>query len=405
MANTGQASAGLPEPSDTTVPDRTERRPWLGVLIATIVAGLILVFFLIPHVILYPATPDAPERPDYSVALQTQRATNDALQEEIDRLESLLGAGICRMDEDLVIPREINPAHRREGTLQPVPDEERYEPADIAPTPERARVEDETDGEASHVSLLEMLDRSTFFVFGFTHEGNLGLGTGFAVADDRIVTNHHVVAEIDPNTLHVANNAIGGAKPAQVETVSHGGDLGQRDYAILRVPGAGTLSTLSFYETPERLLPIVAAGFPGLIIRTDSRLQELARGDLTAVPAMAVTDGIITVIQESEGLSVIGHMADVSPGNSGGPLVDRCGRVVGINTYIRAASEIAARINYALAADDLGSFLADAGINVAVEDEPCAPETIVAEAPPIADPADDGSLAAPPTPDDGASHE
>ena len=374
-------SSGDPNMSTDGDSERPNRRHgWLGVLIAAVVAGLVLLFLLLPNVLLYPPVPEAPEQPDYSVALEAQRATNEALEEEIARLEDLLGAGVCRLDGDLMIPRDLDPELRREGSLEPIPDEDLYTPADFPPTPDATRIERSAEGAEFEGSLIELLDRSTVLVMADTAEGGVSFGSGFAVGPDRVLTNHHVVADARPNGVFISNQEIGGAHQAEVESLSPGYGFGQRDYALLRVLDVDDLEPFHFHPAAARLSQVIAAGFPTLIIESDSNFQDLIRGDRTAVPAMAVTEGIVTVTQNPETLALVGHTADISPGNSGGPLVDMCGRVIGINTFIRTGPESMGRINYALRSDDVAAFLADAGLAVVSDDADCAPQVMIAEA-------------------------
>ncbi len=69
-------------------------------------------------------------------------------------------------------------------------------------------------------------------------------------------------------------------------------------------------------------------------MQTDQNFQALLDGNIQSVPELAVTDGLISAVQNlPSGLVVMPHTAAISRGNSGGPLVDRCGRVVGVNTF------------------------------------------------------------------------
>ena len=76
----------------------------------------------------------------------------------------------------------------------------------------------------------------------------------------------------------------------------------------------------------EKAQEVIAAGFPG---------EDLVRQLKQEVkPDSIFTRGSIRVIESYGGrFPVINHDADIRKGNSGGPLVDRCGRVVGVNTY------------------------------------------------------------------------
>jgi S1-C subfamily serine protease len=49
--------------------------------------------------------------------------------------------------------------------------------------------------------------------------------------------------------------------------------------------------------------------------------------------------------------------ASVNPGNSGGPLVDLAGKVVGVNTFIMGSAGQSAGVNFAISAQDVQAFL------------------------------------------------
>ena len=63
--------------------------------------------------------------------------------------------------------------------------------------------------------------------------------------------------------------------------------------------------------------------------------------DLTGLyaPEVVLSKGTVSAIQNKErNTPMVLHSADISAGNSGGPLIDSCGRGVGINTYIVTVS-------------------------------------------------------------------
>ncbi len=140
-------------------------------------------------------------------------------------------------------------------------------------------------------------------------------GSGFFItADGKIVTNNHVVTGAGALTV-----LIGGETkdryPARLLGVSECSDL-----AVLELVDAGTYPALS-WSTKAVVPPLetYAAGFP--------------LGD----PEYTVTRGVVSKAEASGDTSwasvrhVIEHDANIQPGNSGGPLVDADGKLIGVN--------------------------------------------------------------------------
>lgn len=152
-----------------------------------------------------------------------------------------------------------------------------------------------------------------------------GHGAGFVLnAQGHIATNHHVVAG---GGRIVARH---GDRTALAETVWASERL---DLAVLRVRNnrLGALRPLPLAVAPPApLLDVLAVGFPG------------AANAVTAAIAPSYSEGSVgRVVEGTWGLGrvrIVQHSADINPGNSGGPLLDACGRVVGVNTAFAAAS-------------------------------------------------------------------
>src|SRR5262249_19408117 len=96
----------------------------------------------------------------------------------------------------------------------------------------------------------------------------------------------------------------------------------------------------------------------------------LPRGSVTAskltasdIPDAALTSGAVVVIESRDGPApVILHRASFSSLTSGGPMVDDCGRVLGINTYVRTSDRGGEAMNYALASVSALAFLKQQGV-------------------------------------------
>ena len=135
-----------------------------------------------------------------------------------------------------------------------------------------------------------------------------GHGTGFAVGDGSyILTNSHVVGDAKAVTLVTSSElSIDGT----VDVVSR-----ERDVAVIRIQGLRLPPIHINTTVPDTGAQVYAVGSP---------LDESMSG--------SVTSGIISGLRMMDGYVWIQSDTAVSPGNSGGPLIDSRGSVVGIAT-------------------------------------------------------------------------
>lgn len=152
-----------------------------------------------------------------------------------------------------------------------------------------------------------------------------GSGSGFLINDQgHFVTNHHVVEG-------GRNFAVQrGLRSAPADLIWQSADL---DLAVIRI--AGNLSGLRplplALSAPLPLQDVVSIGYPGAadtILTSNEATPSFTEGAVGRV-----VDGSWNNVQ----LRIIQHNADINPGSSGGPLLDRCGRAVGVNTAGPAA--------------------------------------------------------------------
>ncbi len=370
MAPRPAAAAPVPPPPTLPVPPPAVPAPravssawnwWLlpvGVLVALIFLGLgfwlgwqliserIAAQRLVAHVA------DASRIDDQ---VRRQRETNEALQREIEQARQALQGDVCRPEgfgQSPLTPPQVTP----------------MQPSSLPPTP--------AGQQAFTGTLIELLDQATVLVMGPLANGQgVGTGTGFVVAPGVVVTNAHVVAPLDPQRVYVVNRRLGRPIVAQVAAQTPDPAPGRPDFALLRLPAdAPALSPLGLTRVASRLDPVIAAGFPQAIMQTDANFQALLEGNTRTIPELAVTDGLISAVQNlPSGLTVMPHTAAISRGNSGGPLVDRCGRVVGVNTFGFFNAEQGERVSYAQKEDSLVAFLTANGVAVTELTGACQP--------------------------------
>lgn len=230
--------------------------------------------------------------------------------------------------------------------------------AEIAPTPpvdpNTAQVQPQVNpGQGNASVLATLLKRSTVIIVTKS-----GTGSGFFVSRDQILTNRHVVEDAD-NKYWVGNKALAQLLPAELVGTSASSRIGSPDFALLKLKSGSSDTFLSFSDMlPSELQNVIATGYPGFVISGDESYRRMMGGDVRSVPETALTSGAVTFIQNPTSQSpVILHYAAISPGNSGGPLTDECGRVVGVNTFVRGTDGANARMNYSLAASSAIRFL------------------------------------------------
>lgn len=412
-ANGAVAPLAMPPAATVAAPaGAVPRIAWVPLTVLLCLAVLVLLWLLLPSTrIAFPYT--APVAPASTVdAAAAQEATLRALAERKQQLEAALAGAQCRVDGVLELPggRSLDGA-----LLPPVgsPKPATETPAEVAPvlplSPGQLSV-----GEAETTeTLLKRLEGGTVLVMARNGE-TVSTGTGFSIGDGLIISNAHVLEPVgETGEVFVIHKSFAQPLPARIIKVSAPFEQSGTDLALLEVADK-TLTTLTLMTNPDsrKLTPVIAAGFPADVMETDSAYVALMQGDATAVPDLSVSDGIVTSEQQVPEVQtkLLFHTAPLSNGNSGGPLVDYCGGVVGVNTFVRR-SELRS-INIALSTADVVKFLhGTSAADVVVQDQPCRP-TIIAPSLPALAPTPDAAAtdpnvteAAPELPADGSKTE
>ncbi len=241
-------------------------------------------------------------------------------------------------------------------------------PSQSAPKPPDApSAPDQAAGHPlSTADLLAAADQGTVFVIVPARSGGNGVatGTGFFVNDHQIVTNRHVVGEGNPDRIVVMNSAVGRLR-AKIVASTVQSTIGGPDFAVLEIERPAQVKPLPLSSKAERLEPITSAGFPGLVLESDPTYRQLMEGSATKPPDLVPSQGVIAAVQRGGDADLIVHTAAIYPGNSGGPLLNSCGSVVGVNTFIKADPRTSRGTQYALASTTLLSFLKEKNVTFA----------------------------------------
>lgn len=242
----------------------------------------------------------------------------------------------------------------------------------------------ENNGE--DMPLVELLERSVVMVVtpaASAGSANQSIGSGFLIDERRIVTNQHVVG--NNSEVMVVNKRLGRPTVARVIATTPGpASKGQPDFALLVLGEASVeLAALPIARNARKMQRVVSAGYPGFLLQSDADFQRLLAGDNGAAPELILNDGIVRrPVQASAEVPFVLHSADIAQGNSGGPLVDVCGQVLGVNTLVSPVAEQSYSVGWALASEALLTFLSSHDVTPTATASPCAPQHIAAAANP-----------------------
>lgn len=168
-------------------------------------------------------------------------------------------------------------------------------------------------------------------------DGAKSQGSGIAIdgAKGHFLTNWHVIKGIREGWVRVQ-----GAEWMPIVAIVAKDE--HKDLALVKAdPGGQTLHQVRLGTVAE-----VKPGDPVVVI--GNPLGE----------EFSVTDGIISQIRNQDGYKVVQTTAPISPGNSGGPLFNEQGEVVGIVTFTKQdTARRAQNLNYAVAIDEARPLL------------------------------------------------
>ena len=164
-----------------------------------------------------------------------------------------------------------------------------------------------------------------------------GLGTGFYVQDDLILTNYHVIE---------------GVKYLEIETHSGEESFGKLVDSDVRLDLA--------------LIKIQARGKPVTFFK-GNEIEAGASVDAIGHPqgmTFSISRGVISSLREEESIFGTGGKpvlfiqtdAAINPGNSGGPLFNKDNQVIGVNS-MGLAKDITEGLNFAIHYNEVQKFL------------------------------------------------
>lgn len=180
--------------------------------------------------------------------------------------------------------------------------------ASAAPKHKPLKPAEDSVADEGAIKIMEKVKPSLVKITQIGRDGADGLGSGFVISEDgMIATNLHVVGQ---------------GRRLQVET-SDG-----KSYEVKSV-------LASDYHVDLALLKVEARGLKPLVLGDSDQAKQgqpiVAMGNPQGL-AFSVVQGVISATREIEGNTMLQLAVPIEQGNSGGPLLDRQGHVLGILT-------------------------------------------------------------------------
>lgn len=195
----------------------------------------------------------------------------------------------------------------------------------------------------------------------------LGHGSGVAIAPGLIVTNAHVVAPLreSPNiSISIVPSSGDERYPGQLLSSDTRADL-----ALIRMEEGIVAPIAVFTGSPPDSARVAAIGYPGSV---DLAENLSASERVRPIPPVR-TFGQLSSGRSRRDVDTLLHTAAMARGNSGGPLVDECGRVIGINSFGSLAEQNDAEFGFAISAREIIPFLQRADVRPDITTETCIP--------------------------------
>lgn len=207
------------------------------------------------------------------------------------------------------------------------------------------------DSRSGVVRVVALMPDGKFALGSAFGVGKKGEETQYFVTNDHVVSGTYIMEDGSVQALPAVsvwllknsnswNRQAGGFDTSEAVSceVLYASETGYPDFAVLKasepVPGRVALPLLDKEAELKEGDPVYALGYPG---SSDDMSANIYSDRLVGlVEDVTITSGVVSrfLTATAKGNSrLIQHDATINHGNSGGPLIDKRGAVIGINTY------------------------------------------------------------------------
>ena len=233
----------------------------------------------------------------------------------------------------------------------------------------------------------EDIIRSTVRVVAYdSAKRRIGWGTGWIIsASDNDKRAGNAIVVTTWNTIRGASGGGyvqiipggGGAElPARVRTTKPE-TKNDFDMAFIEVKGLTAPALKVAASVPDSARPVYSSGY-SFVADTNEAKQWSAKASIQSGTVSKVFEGGMTRASQAP-VNQIEHNTPLDPGFSGGPLIDRCGNVVGVNTKdggLRIGEDLPVALSkgsrFALEKDELISVANQEGVPFVAADGDCS---------------------------------
>ncbi len=193
-----------------------------------------------------------------------------------------------------------------------------------------------------------------FFNFGQSSQQQSGIGTAFIVSKDGLIlTNKHVVSQSGASYVAILRGSDGNERKLPIKKINLDPF---NDLALVQVD-ATDLQPVELGDSDHLQVGQLVVAIGNALGRFDNTVttgvvSALGRAVSPIDPSTGVAERLDDLIQTD---------AAVNPGNSGGPLLNSAGQVIGVNTAVASAQNIAFAIKINVAKTLIADFQSSGG--------------------------------------------